>query len=307
MSFRLFVYYCALCGGWAAWVGWLLGRLIAPGEPGEFKNNVIVAMFLGLMIAMGLGLVDAIWVLSWQRMGQVLTRVLVAVVIGAVGGLLGGMLGHVLYDTTQITALLIIGWVIVGVLCGISVSSFDVLSSFVRKKDSKGATAKLTKCLIGGSIGGALGAGLILFFRASLMSVFGRDESALLSPRAIGFVALGACIGLLVGLAQVILKEAWVKVEEGFRAGREMILAKEKTSVGRAEGTDIALFGDAGVEKLHALIVLDAHHYWIEDNGTPGGTYVNDQRVNGRTPLNSGDLIRMGKSVLRFYEKQKRN
>ena len=121
-----------------------------------------------------------------------------------------------------------------------------------------------------------------------------------------GFVALGMCIGLLVGLAQVILKEAWIKVEAGFRAGREMILAKEKTSVGRAEGVDIALFGDAGVEKLHANIVMEGGRYFLVDSTTPGGSFVNDQRVNGRMPLSSGDIIRMGRSILRFYERQKR-
>ena len=28
----------------------------------------------------------------------------------------------------------------------------------------------------------------------------------------------------MIGLAQVILKEAWIKVDAGFRAGRELIL-----------------------------------------------------------------------------------
>ena len=60
-----------------------------------------------------------------------------------------------------------------------------------------------------------------------------------------GFVALGMCIGLLIGLAQVILKEAWVRVEAGFRAGREMILSKPEVTIGRAESCDIGLFGDA--------------------------------------------------------------
>ena len=72
------------------------------------------------------------------------------------------------------------------------------------------------------------------------------------------------------------------------------------------EDKKFALFGDAGVEKLHALIVQDHGRYYLEDNGTPGGTFINDARANGRTPLQSGDLIRMGKSVLRFYERQKR-
>ena len=76
------------------------------------------------------------------------------------------------------------------------------------------------------------------------------------STLAVGLVILGMCIGLLIGLAQVVLKEVWVQVEQGFRAGREMILSKPDTTVGRAESCDIGLFGDNKVEKMHARIVL---------------------------------------------------
>jgi hypothetical protein len=307
MSFRLFVYYCALCGGWAAFVGWLLGAMLAPGNPGDLGRNGMIGMFLGLMIAMGLGLVDALWVLSWRQWGLVIVRVTVAVLVGGVGGLLGGIIGHLLYDSTQYAAFLIVGWTIVGILCGVSVGSFDMMSSIISKRNQVGARAKLLKCLVGGTVGGVIGAILCLYFRSSLTRLFeGKGVNDLFSPTAMGFVALGACIGLLVGLAQVILKEAWVKVEAGFRAGRELILGKEKTSLGRAEGNDIALFGDSGVERLHANILQDGGRYFLEDNATPGGTFLNDQKVNGRTPLQSGDLIRMGKSVLRFYERQQR-
>ncbi len=308
MSFRVFVYYCALCGGWAAFVGWLLGAWLVPRSDDNLVGQMgIIAMFLGMMIAIGLGLVDALWVLPWRRAGQISLRVLVAVIIGGVGGLAGGVAGQYLYGLTGRILLLTVAWLVVGILCGASVGSYEMLASMVTHKDQKGARAKFLKCLLGGTVGGAIGSLFFLLFRQSFIGVFsGKQEGALFSPRAIGFVALGACIGLLVGLAQVILKEAWVRVEEGYRAGREMILAKEKTSVGRAEGTDIALFGDAGVEKLHAHIVVADGRFVLEDNGTPGGTFVNEQRVHGRTPLQSGDLIRMGKSVLRFYERQKR-
>ncbi len=308
MSFRLFVYYCALCGGWAAFVGWLLGELLSPGAAGQpdLLSNSTKGMFLGLMIAMGLGFIDAFWVLSWQRLGQLLLRVLVAVLIGGVCGLLCGMIGHLLFDATQIEAVRIVGWTLTGILCAVSVGSFDILASAINRQDRRGARAKFLKCLLGGTLGGIVGAVLALFLRLGLEKTFGREGGGLRSPTALGFVALGACTGVLVGLAQVILKEAWIRIEAGFRPGREMILAKEKTSLGRAEGSDIALFGDAGVEKLHALIVQDNGRYLLEDNGTPGGTFINDQRVNGRTVLQSGDQIRLGRSVLRFYEKQKR-
>jgi Inner membrane component of T3SS, cytoplasmic domain len=306
MSFRLFVYYCALIGGWAAFVGWMLGTLVAPRDPHSLlSRNGIIGMFLGLVIAMGLGLVDALWSLSWRQFGQVSLRVGVALIIGAIGGFLGGIVGQLLFESIGLNVFFIVGWALVGVLCGASVGMFEFLASVLRKKDRRGARSKLIKCLLGGSLGGVTGGALALYLRAGLARLLTERDETLLFPTAAGFVALGTCIGLLVGLAQVILKEAWVRVESGFRPGREMILAKETTSIGRGEGTDLPLFGDNGVEKLHATIVQDGSAYFLEDNATPGGTFVNDQKVNGRTPLKSGDLIRVGKSVLRFSERQK--
>ena len=40
-----------------------------------------------------------------------------------------------------------------------------------------------------------------------------------------GFVVLGLCMGLMIAVAQVVLKEAWLKVEAGFRKGRELLLS----------------------------------------------------------------------------------
>jgi predicted component of type VI protein secretion system len=114
------------------------------------------------------------------------------------------------------------------------------------------------------------------------------------------------CIGLLIGLAQVILKEAWVRVEAGFRPGRELIVTKPITTVGKAESCDLGLFGGRGVEKLHARIVMQGSEYYVGDNQTPGGTFVNDQRVQGFQRLRSGDRIRVGDCVLLFRERARR-
>src|SRR5262249_54388941 len=126
------------------------------------------------------------------------------------------------------------------------------------------------------------------------------------SPSATGFVVVGLCVGLLIGLARVILKEAWVRVEKGFRAGRELILSKPETLIGRAESCDIGLFGDNAVEKTHARIVRQGGSYVVTDAGTPNGTYLNGERITGPTPLRSGDLIEVGAAALRFGERQKR-
>jgi pSer/pThr/pTyr-binding forkhead associated (FHA) protein len=97
-----------------------------------------------------------------------------------------------------------------------------------------------------------------------------------------------------------------VKVEAGFRRGRELILAKPEMTIGRAESCDIGLFGDPTVERLHARIWREGNRYLLADAGTNTGTFVNDQRIIQPVPLHSGDAIRLGNCVLRFGERRKK-
>jgi hypothetical protein len=161
--------------------------------------------------------------------------------------------------------------------------------------------------LLGGGIGGLLGGLFYLALRGVWALLLGDRADESWTPSATGFIVLGMCIGLFIGLAQVILSEAWIRVESGFRSGRELILSNDDTTIGRGEGCHIALFGDSGVEKMHARITFDQGRYFIEDIQTPGGTYLNGQRITRPTPLRAGDLIEMGRSSLRFGERQKRS
>jgi hypothetical protein len=153
--------------------------------------------------------------------------------------------------------------------------------------------------------GGLLGGFLYWALGKAWEQVF-PGKGNLWSPSATGFVALGLCIGLMIGLAQVVLREAWLRVEAGFRKGRELPLHKAELTLGRAESCDVGLFGDAAVSRLHARIRRRGGGYTIEDAGSTGGTFVNDAPVTGPRPLRSGDLIRLGNSLLRFRERQKR-
>jgi hypothetical protein len=306
MSFRRFIYYCALCGGWAAFGGWALGQALAPAGP--MGRSTVFGLCLGLVLAFGLGLVDALWNLSWTRLGPLTARALTALGVGALGGACGGFFGFLLADATGLSLFVVIGWTITGVLIGAAIASYEVIVGLKRAETKRAALKKLGRCVLGGTVGGILGGILFLGLRAAFTRLFsGKTLPELWSPTSWGFVALGLLIGLLVGLAQVILKEAWIKVEAGFRPGREMILTKPSTSIGRAEGTDIPLFGDAGVDKLHANIILEGGRYYLEPVEASHAATLNDQPVHGRAPLQSGDLIRLGtRSLLRFSEKQKR-
>jgi MFS family permease len=297
MSFTKFIYYCAMCGGWAALLAWVavqFGGLRSIDS--DYVKATVNAGILGLLVAGAIGMLDAVQnAVGVQRV----LRVLLCMVIGAIGGMLAGLLGQTLYNLSggQLWCLLI-GWVLIGMLIGASIGMFDLFRAMSSRQESSAPLRKTLNGVIGGFIGGLLG-GLPY-------GVLMTDPNLPRSNLLIGFVLLGLCIGLMVGIAQVILKEAWIKVEQGFRPGRELMLMKDETTIGRAEGCDLGLFGDNQIERQHARILVQDNRYVLTDTGTPGGTYLNDQRINGPTPLHSGDLIRVGKSVIRFGERQKR-
>jgi hypothetical protein len=307
MSFRWFIYYCALFGGWAALFGWLLGRGLAPSESWPILQASVKGLFLGLTVALALGLVDALWMLSLRRVDQIAFRAGAAVLIGCLGGWFGGLIGQAFFGWTKWALFLVLGWTLTGALIGLSVGVFEALAARLHHDEGGRAGRKLVNGLIGGSVGGLLGGLLSLSLRGLWKELFAdRPQGLLWSPSAIGFVVLGACIGLMIALAQVVLREGWLRVEAGFRAGRELLLSKGETVIGRAESCDIGLFGDAGVEPRHARILRQQGRYLLLDDGSKGGTYLNEARITQPSPLRSGDLIRVGRSVLRFGERARR-
>jgi hypothetical protein len=302
MSFRLFIYYCALCGGAAAFVGWIVGRVHnAEQEP---LRSGLRGLWLGLAVTLALGLIDTLWNDGLNRPFTGLLRTLTAILIGTLGGFVGGVAAQWIY--ARAPWLSVLCWGFVGLLIGAALGVFDVGAAALAHKDTGTPLRKLRNVVLGGSLGGLLGGALQLAV-AGLFLRFVQDarvRALLWSPSADGFVALGACIGLMISLAQVILTEAWIKVEKGFRAGRDILLKPEVT-IGKAEGCDVGLFGDPQVERLHARIRKHGEHYVLSDAGSATGTFVNDAPIHGPVVLRSGDQIRVGRAVLRFGERQK--
>jgi hypothetical protein len=341
MSFRFFIYYCAMCGAGGGFVGWLIGRflvwiitLILGHEPSTIISDGIKAMFVGMVVAAALSLVDALWVFSLRQFPSIALRVGTAVFIGTLGGLFGGLVPTTLSEMVRealvgalkgtdpmpmsdriiYLMLILLGWfkelitwTITGTLIGISVGTFDVVANVLRGRDFGGAVRKTFKGLIGGAVGGLIGGVFSLVLHGVMGMLFQhKRQGDLWLPSSSGFIILGMSIGLMIGLAQIILKEAWLRVEQGFRRGREMMLQKSEITIGRAESCDVGLFGDPLVDKLHAKLMLHGNQYFVVDAGSASGTFVNDQRINGPTPLRNGDAIRLGKCVLRFGERAKR-
>src|SRR2546423_120935 len=114
--------------------------------------------------------------------------------------------------------------------------------------------------------------------------------------------------GFFIGLAQVVLKEAWLTVEAGFRPGRQMILGGDLITMGTSEKSSMIFiaFGAKGVEPTHLKIIKQADgRFLLEDNQSRTGTLLNGQRIAGPRPLADGDAIQFGVNVVRFNERVK--
>src|SRR4051812_16149406 len=150
MSFRLFVYYCALSGGGAAFVGWLLGRF-ATGAPPVGEAGV-KGLFLGMFVALALSLLDAVMSLS-QSKTEARLSILASVVVGAFGGLMAAMFGQALYGSLNHWIFLLFGWTLTGLLIGASIGIYALSMRLMRAEDVGPAWAKVRKGLLGGSAG----------------------------------------------------------------------------------------------------------------------------------------------------------
>ncbi len=74
------------------------------------------------------------------------------------------------------------------------------------------------------------------------------------------------------------------------------------TRLGRSSKSDIVLESDDYVSGEHARITRHGGLLYVEDNGSTNGTYVNENKTVGATPLREGDSVRVGSTTFRFVE-----
>src|SRR5262249_22890054 len=156
MSFKTFIYYCALCGGWAAFVAWCVvagADVVALKAP--YLKTPLIAGLLGLLVAAAVGAMDALL----NAVGpQRFLRVLVCMAVGLVGGLAGGFLGEVAHSAVDLPG--VIGWILVGMVIGASVGVFDLLRASANKQDMRVPRKKTLNGVLGGFLGGLVGGSL---------------------------------------------------------------------------------------------------------------------------------------------------
>ena len=88
-------------------------------------------------------------------------------------------------------------------------------------------------------------------------------------------------------------------VTKGEDSGKSFRLVDGETQVlGRSSRTDI-IIQDVGISRQHCTVRLSGGELTVRDLNSKNGTVVNGLRIRGETPLRNGDLIELGRSVLK--------
>jgi len=175
------------------------------------------------------------------------------------------------------------GWILMGLGAGASIGL------------TLGSKKRMIACIWGGVFGGFLGQTAF-----GLVSMLTFSQSG--TPgRLLGFPIFGALIGLAVSLAEDLGKRFWVTVLSGPKEGRQYILGKPVTTIGRDELADIPLFGDSSVARLHAT--LRTRGYNVELHSEGGSPVIVNGVGQPSCHLRTGDIIQIGKFRLRFHDK----
>jgi len=90
--------------------------------------------------------------------------------------------------------------------------------------------------------------------------------------------------------SQVVIHEP-----DGAKA-RTMRLAGA-VDIGRSERCAIRL-DDTYVSQMHARLYGDDGTWYVEDLGSTNGTFVNDRKVERASEVHSGDVVKIGKTLL---------
>ena len=81
---------------------------------------------------------------------------------------------------------------------------------------------------------------------------------------------------------------------------KKSITSNSALVVGRNTDCDVCVNYDKTVSGRHCEIIKEVDGYYINNLSSSNGTIVNGTRITGRTPVHTGDLIKMGKVELRL-------
>jgi hypothetical protein len=95
------------------------------------------------------------------------------------------------------------------------------------------------------------------------------------------------------------LPNAWLEGKTGTLTNQCIMLVQANTMIGRSASCDLQIH-DPKVSRKHFSIRFGNSAFFLQDQGSSSGTYINSERVIAQR-LNDGDRIDLGDTSLVFH------
>lgn len=81
--------------------------------------------------------------------------------------------------------------------------------------------------------------------------------------------------------------------------GKRFVLEGPKVRVGRGADNQVVLEGDS-VSRMHAHFERRGNHWYVVDDGSTNGTYVNEKQIVREAVLRTNDRTKIGPTILKY-------
>ena len=286
------------------------GKALQPlREQARSHQTASLLMFavVAALIGLGIGATDGI---VCRIPSRAIVGGLVGALVGFVGGLVSGVVAEIIYAplTTAATAQMASASATsrsVGFLLQMIARMFAWTFAGAAMGLGQGIALRSSRLLsygfLGGVIGGMLGG---LLFDPLDMVVLGADRVGAEWARLIGFAVIGAAVGAMIGIVELLTRDAWLRMIEGPLAGKEFLMFRDVMNIGASPKSEIYLFNDDKVAQTHATIRMVGDECEITARDRVHPLLVNGQNVR-TSRLRHGDRIHIGDTSFLFEQRQR--
>jgi hypothetical protein len=269
--------------------------------------GLLIFATVAAMIGLGIGATDGIICRIPQR---AIVGGLVGALVGFVGGLVSGVVANIVYMPLSSAAERQMGsgsatMQSVGFLLQMVARMFAWTLAGATMGLGQGIALRSSRLigygLLGGIIGGMLGG---LLFDPLDMVVIGADRVGADWARLIGFAAIGIAVGTMIGVVELLTRDAWLRMIEGPLAGKEFLMFRDVMNIGASPKSEIYLFNDPKVAQTHATIRMVGDECEITARDRVNPLLVNGQSVR-TSRLRHGDRIHIGDTSFLFEQRQR--
>jgi len=262
---------------------------------------------IAAMIGLGIGAADGIVCRVPRR---AILGGLVGFLVGAVGALFASVFSNVIYSPlsglaeTQMAAasssIRAIGFLL-QMIARMIAWAFAGMATGLGQGIALRSRRLLAYGFLGGMIGGLLGG---LLFDPLDMVIIGRDRVGAESSRGVGLIVIGLSVGAMIGIVELLTRDAWLRMTEGPLAGKEFLIFRDTMNIGASPKSEIYLFNDPAVAPTHATlrVIGDETEIAARDRLQP---VIINQNIVTTARLRHGDRITIGATSFVFEQRQR--